>query len=111
MFRCRTPMHAFAVHPDNKSHTGCAMTMGRTAVVGISREQKLNTWSSAEAEVVAADDVTGPMLWAGNFIRAQGYSVDNLLLEDNESTMKLESNGRASAGQRSRLLNIRYFYS
>jgi hypothetical protein len=41
---------------------------------------------------------------------AQGYNFDNVLLQDNQSAMKLENNGRASAGRRSRYLNIRYFF-
>jgi hypothetical protein len=101
---------AFAVHPDYKSHTGGILTMGKGAIVSISRKQKLNTRSSTEAELVAADDVAGPILWTANFLKAQGYGFESKLLQDNQSTIKLESNGRASAGKRSRHLNIRYFF-
>ena len=42
---------------------------------------------------------------------AQGYPVEaNVLFQDNSSAMKLESNGRASAGKRSRHLDIKHFY-
>lgn len=37
---------AFAVHPDMKSHTRAAMTMGKGAIQAISTKQKINTKSS-----------------------------------------------------------------
>ncbi len=86
------------------------MTMGSGAITSFSRKQKLNTRSSTEAELVATDDVAGPMLWTANFLKAQGYDYKSTLYQDNQSTIKLETNGRASAGKRSRHLNIRYFF-
>jgi len=102
---------AFAVHPDFKSHTGATMSMGKGAITHLSKKQGLNTRSSTEAELVAADDVVGPMLWTRRFLEAQGYPVkDNVLFQDNKSAILLESNGQKSAGKRSRHLNIRYFF-
>jgi hypothetical protein len=102
---------AFAVHPDFKSHTGGVMTMGQGAITSISRKQNMNTRSSTEAELVAADDVVGSMLWTKRFLEAQGYGVkENLLYQDNKSSILLETNGRKSAGKRSRHLNIRLFF-
>ena len=102
---------SFAVHPDFRSHTGATMTMGKGAVTSVSRKQGLNTRSSTEAEVVAADEIVGSMLWSKLFLEAQGYGVqDNILFQDNKSAMLLESNGRKSAGKRSRHLNIRLFF-
>ena len=91
---------AFAVHPDFNSHTGGILTMGR-----------FNTRSSTEAELVAADDNTGPMLWTANFLKAQGCDFNSTFLQDNQSAIKLETNGLSSGGKRSCHLNIRcYFY-
>ena len=102
---------AFAVHPDFRSHTGATMTMGKGAITSISRKQGMNTRSSTEAEVVAADEAVGPMLWTRRFLEHQGYEIkDNILFQDNQSAMLLESNGRKSAGKRSRHLNIRFFF-
>ena len=102
---------AFAVHPDFKSHTGGIMSMGKGAITSISRKQGMNTRSSTEAELVAADDIVGPMLWTRRFLEAQGYQLeDNILYQDNQSAILLESNGRRSAGKRSRHLNIRLFF-
>ena len=74
--------------------------MGRGAITSISRKQGMNTRSSTEAELVAADKVVGPMLWTLQFLEAQGYSVkENILYQDNRSAMLLENNGRKSAGK------------
>ncbi len=42
---------------------------------------------------------------------AQGYGVtQNLLLQDNKSSILLERNGKASSGKRTKHINIRYFF-
>ena len=105
---------AFAVHPYFKSHTGATMSYGgdsRGAIQTISRKQKLNTRSSTEAELVAVDDVITSILWTKLFMEEQGYNVEkNILYQDNRSVILLETNGKKSAGKRSRALNIRYFF-
>jgi hypothetical protein len=48
-----------------------------------------------EAELVAADEVSGTMIWAKLFLQAQGYSVpENMLYQDKRSAIPLEKNGR-----------------
>ena len=102
---------AFAVHNDFKSHTGGVMTMGKGAITSISKKQKMNTRSSTTAELVAADDVIGLVLWTKLFLEAQGYEINrNILFQDNKSTILLEENGKKSSGKRTRHLNIRYFF-
>ncbi len=102
---------SFAIHNDFRSHTGGTLTMGKGAITSTSRKQGMNTRSSTEAEVVAADEMVGPMLWTKLFLEAQGYPVkENILFQDNRSAILLETNGRKSAGKRSRHLNIRLFF-
>ena len=102
---------SFAVHPNMRSHTGGAMTLGKGFPINVSRKQSLNTRSSTEAEVVGGDDIVGPLLWTDRFLEAQGYNVkENTLFQDNQSAILLETNGRKSAGKRSRHLAIRYFF-
>ncbi len=36
--------------------------------------------------------------------------MENLLLQDNKSSILLERNGKASSGKRTRHINIRYFF-
>jgi len=102
---------SFAVHPDMKSHTGLTMTLGKGSVQSVSRKQRLNTRSSTEAELVGVDDGITSVIWTKNFMEAQGYEIKkNIILQDNQSAIKLENNGPKSAGQRSRHINIRYFF-
>ena len=103
---------SFAVHPDFKSHSGGVMTMGEGAVMSSSSKQKLNTRSSCEAELVGADDFATQILWTKMFLEAQGYEIkENLLYQDNQSTIKLLENGKRSSGKRTRALSIRYSVS
>ena len=102
---------SYGVHPDMKSHTGGAMSLGRGVFACKSSKQKLNTKSSTEAELVGASDYLPNTVWAKNFLKAQGYKLEtNTFNQDNQSAIKLEVNGRASAGQKSRHIDIRYFW-
>ena len=93
-----------------KSHTGVIMTMGGGAIISSSRKQKLNTRSSTEAELIAADDALTDIMWTKEFLRAQNYGVKKtVLFQDNKSAMLLETNGKESSGRRTRHINIRYF--
>ncbi len=87
------------------------MTFGQGALQTISKKQKLNTKSSTEAELVGADDAATMILWTRLFLGEQGYEVDqNILYQDNKSTILLLENGKRSSGKRTRALNIRYFF-
>ncbi len=102
---------SYAVHPDMKSHSGDAMSLGKGVIYGTSKRQKLNTKSSTEAELVGADDVMPQMLWTLYFLEAQGYKIDNnVLYQDNKSSILLETNGRGSSSKRTRHIKIRYFF-
>ena len=102
---------SYGVHPDLRSHTGSIMTMGTGAVQSGSAKQKLNTRSSTEAELVGVDDVITKILWTKQFVEEQGYEITkNILYQDNKSSILLETNGRKSAGKRSRHINIRYYF-
>ena len=107
---------SFAVHNDMRSHTGGVMTFGNGAMMSISTKQKLNTTSSTEAELVGVSDSLPFNLWAAHFITSQGIGVsgyklgkNNILYQDNESSIKIEVNGKASCSKRTRHINIRYF--
>ena len=86
------------------------MSLGVGLVYSSSKKQKLNTKSSTEAELVGADDVLPQALWTRYFLEEQGYGVTTTLYQDNQSAIKLESNGKSSSTKRTRHLNIRYFF-
>jgi hypothetical protein len=101
----------FAVHPDMKSHTGGAMSLGKGVLYGTSTQHKLHMKSSTEAELVGVNDVMPQILWMRYFLEAQGYGVkDSIVNQDNQSAILLEKNGRASSSKRTRHINIRYFF-
>jgi hypothetical protein len=77
------------------------MSLGLGVIYGTAKGQKLNTKSSTEAELVGADDVMPQALWTLCFLEAQGYKIDdNVLCQDNKSSILLETNGRGSSGKR-----------
>jgi hypothetical protein len=102
---------SYGVHHDMRSHTGGTMSMGTGAAYSTSRRQKLNTKSLTEAELVRIDDVLPQALWTKYFMESQGYGVTTILNQDNQSTIKLSDNGKASSGKGTRHINIRFFSS
>jgi hypothetical protein len=87
------PDAAFAVHKDMKKQTGAVLTLGKGAVNTISAKQKLNTRSSTEAELAAADDIVVQAMWTRLFLEAQGYTSETTIYQDNTSAMLMERNG------------------
>jgi hypothetical protein len=82
---------SFAVHPDMKSHTRATMLLGKGSAYSRSTRQKLNTKSSTEAELVGVDDVMPQVLWTRYFLEAQGYTVrDSIIYQDNQSSIVAE---------------------
>jgi hypothetical protein len=93
------------------SPTGGAFTYGIGVPISSSRKQKLNTRSSTEAELVGSDDMVTMILWTKLFLEAQGIGIkNNILYQDNKSTILLQKNGKKSSSKRTRALNIRYFF-
>jgi hypothetical protein len=102
---------SFAVHANMIGHTGGGLTMGRGFPIVSSTKQKLNTRSSTESELVGVDDMMPSIIWTRYFLKAQVYGVsDNIIFQDNKSTMLLERNGKASSSKRTKHINIRYFF-
>ena len=102
---------AFAVHNDFRSHICATMTMGGGSITSFLTKQKLNTRSSTEAELVAVDNAMSQILWSWLFLQHQGINnIETILYQDNKSAMILQENGLMSTGERSRHLNIRYFF-
>ena len=102
---------SFAVHEDMKSRTGMLMKLGSGIVYGGSNKQKINTSSTTQAELVGVSDAMPKVLWSRYFIEAQGYTVEDVVVnQDNQSTILLANNGMNSVGKRSRHIRIKYFF-
>jgi hypothetical protein len=60
---------------------------------------------------VGIDDALPAILWARYFIESQGYTVEeNILYQDNKSTILLANNGRWSSSKRTKHIKSRYFF-
>ena len=76
-----------------------------------SSKQKLNTKSSTETELMGIDDAISQVIWAKNFMEAQGYKIkENVVHQDNKSTILLAKNGRMSSSKRMKHIAARYFF-
>ena len=57
------------------------------------------------------DDKLSKVMWTKKFIKCQGFKVKtNIIYQDNTSTIKMEENGKASTGRRTRHYDIKLFY-
>jgi hypothetical protein len=102
---------SFAVHPNMSGHSGGGLSLGRGFPIVSSTKQKLNTRSSTETEIVGADDFMPTICRTHYLMKAQGYRAkDNVLFQDNESSILLEKNGKASSNKCTNHINIRYFF-
>jgi hypothetical protein len=94
-----------------RGHFGGSLSFGRGFPIVSSTKQKLNTRSSTETEIVGADDFMSEICWTRYFMKAQGYGVkDNVLFQDNKSSILLENNGKASSSKRTKHINIGYLF-
>ena len=85
--------------------------MGHRSIYSSSTKQKLNTKSSTESELVAADDILTQLVWTNYFLKEQGYATKGcVLFQDNTSCIQLEKNGKRSSSKRTKHISIRFFY-
>ena len=87
------------------------MSLGVGVLHAKSSKQKLNVKSSTEAELVGNSDYIPYNLWLLMFMSMQGYTIkNNVLYQDNQSTILMLKNGRNSCTGNSRHIHIRYFF-
>eukprot|EP00804_Cyclotella_cryptica_P008907 CCRYP_012017-RA/>CCRYP_012017-RA protein AED:0.23 eAED:0.23 QI:0/0/0/0.75/0.33/0.25/4/0/1155 len=102
---------SYNTHEDRKGQTGAMMSLGKGVVVSFSRKQKLNVRSLCKGELVGIDDVMSWIIWCKYFIEAQGYTIEqNVLYQDNKSTILLAMNGRWSSLKQTKHIKSRYFF-
>ena len=55
---------------------------------------------SMTVELVAVDQVMSLITWVPLFLKEQGYDIrQNVIYQDNQSTILLEENGKSSSGK------------
>ena len=64
---------SYANHPNMRGHTGGIISMGKGTVIHECSEQKINTKSSIESEIVGVSDFLPYTMWASYFLKEQGY--------------------------------------
>ena len=84
-------------------HTGGFMNMVTGGASVQSIKHKLNTRSSADAELVRVDDILTQVIWTQYFLKGQGYMIhDNIISQDNQSAIRIEKNSKQSSIKRTR---------
>ena len=85
---------SFSVHLNLRNHMGATVSMGGGSIFSLSTKQKINTRSSTKVELVGVNDAMGLVLWTCLFLETQGYQIeDNIVYQDNKSTILLAKNG------------------
>ena len=86
------------------------MSLGKGMPINTSTKQKINTRSSTETELVAADDFMPILLWTNYFLEAQGYGhPDTILFQDTQSAILLKRHAPKSGSKRTKHLNCRFY--
>ena len=102
---------SYNVHWGCKGHRGAMFTNGKEATSSYSRKLKLNTRSSTETELVAADMYMPEMLWMLYFIQSQGYGAECVgLCQDNISTQLLMKNEHFLSGKKMKHIKAKFFF-
>ena len=96
---------------DGSSRTGVVLYMAEVVIAAWTCKQKLVTKSACESEIVALSDGCTMVLWAREWLIAQGYVSlgPTVIFQDNQGVLALMRNGR-TAQQRTKHLNVRHFF-
>jgi hypothetical protein len=83
------PVPAKLPDPNLRGHAGGGLSLGRGFPVISSTKQKLNARTSAESELVGADDFMPAACWTRCFMEAQGCIVkENVSCQGNKSSIQ-----------------------
>jgi hypothetical protein len=86
-----------ATYDNCHGHMGAMMSLGKGATISFSNKLKIATKSSTKSKLVGADQALSAIFHTHYFIETQRYSVkQNILFQDNQSTMHFKVNGSFS---------------
>ena len=96
-----------ACHNKMRGQTDGCIVMGTGVVHARSSKQTLNSKISTKTELIGGSDYLPYALWHIYFLQSQGYEINcKVLLQDNESTIKLLNNRKKSSGKQKRHIDI-----
>jgi hypothetical protein len=99
---------SYVYHGDCRGHTISTMYLGSGSLSSMSKKQKINARSSTESELVGADSTIPGVMWTRYFMEAQLQDIEeNIMLQDNLSTMLLQKNGKPSSSNRTKHIWVR----
>jgi hypothetical protein len=101
---------AFGTHLDFKSHSASILRFLECTFQSRSSKQKNNAKSSTEAEIYSVSDNLPEGLWALQYLREQGETVEVLVVQqDNQSAIAMYQRGYSNS-EKTRHLNLRHFW-
>ena len=101
---------SFAVHDNMRGHTG-ALTVGKGSIHSERIKQKINGKSGTKTEAIGVDDVPPQVLWTDHFMKAQGWSHNTTIHQDNKSATLLENDSGLSSGNRTKHINVQCHFT
>ena len=102
---------AHAVRAYGKMHSGMFLTMGKGAMMNVSKKLGVVTASSTETKIVADGEIFPKCSWFRYFRMAQGDSAkEDMLMQDNESAIILHKHHPFSVGKGSKHMNARNLF-
>ncbi len=100
-----------ATHDDCRGHISAMMSLGEGATISFSNILTITTKSSTKSKLTSADQALLSILHTCYFIEAQGHSVkQNILFQDDQSSIHLKVNSSFSSSKQSKQIKCRYFF-
>ena len=103
---------AHAVHMDARGHSGLYLTLGKGAMINVSKKLSVATTSSTETEIVSTGERLPKCTWFRYFRLAQGEeATEDTLMQDNKSAITLQKRWPYSTRKGSKHIHVKYFFA
>ena len=101
---------SYGINDDRKSQSGIIVKIGNSTIISKSVKQTIVTKSSTEAELVACSQSVSIAHSLKSLVDELQFQTNGIkIYQDNQSTIKLINNNRATS-QRTKHIDIRYFF-
>lgn len=103
---------AHTVHADAKGHSGLFNTMGKGAMINVSKKLGIVTNSFTETEIVSTRELMPKCTWFRYFRETQGKTPkEDILMQDNKNGILLQKNWPFSTKKGIQYIHMRYFFT